>query len=129
MAQWFIYVSDYEVLGPLTPSELLNKVRRGEVVAETPLRKDDSAWFRAKDVGGLFDAATKPTIVWRCPGCHSKLSSAPPCVCMQCGRELVVALQERTENRVSSPEEIAKQSGVSRSMKDWLAEKVRRKKP
>mgnify|MGYP000293648354 CR=1 FL=1 len=45
---------DSEDVGPLRPSELLDKVRSGEVRPETMLRKDDSAYFQASDVGGLF---------------------------------------------------------------------------
>ncbi len=128
MAQWFIYVNEMEVRGPLTPTELLAKVRAGEVVAETRLRKDDSAWFPAREVGGLFDAATKPTIIWRCPGCHSKLTSAPPCACMNCGRNLEIAYQERIEHHIESPADATRQTSLGSSMKNWLAEKVKRKK-
>jgi hypothetical protein len=46
-----------KVIGPLTPAELLHKVRKGEVSHQTPIRKNDSKWFPAVEVNGLFEAA------------------------------------------------------------------------
>lgn len=124
MAQWFV-LQEVEVLGPLTPGELLKLVRRGTVTTETKIRKDDSSWFPASEVGGLFEAAVKPTIILHCPGCNAVIPK-PPCVCTQCGRQIEVAKREVIQNRILSPVEIARQNGVGSSMANWLS-KVKRK--
>ncbi len=59
---------EMEVRGPLTPSELLGKVVLAKWSPRLACVKDDSAWFPATRGRRLFDAATKPTIIWRCPG-------------------------------------------------------------
>ena len=46
-----------KVVGPLTAAELLSKVRKGEIGDNTPIRKNDSNWFPAVEVNGLFEAA------------------------------------------------------------------------
>lgn len=46
-----------KIEGPLTAAQLLEKVRRGEIVYDTPIRKNNSRWFPAREVNGLFDAA------------------------------------------------------------------------
>lgn len=48
-----------KIVGPLTGQQLLQKVRRGEVGEQTPIRKDNSRWFPAIEVSGLFEAAFK----------------------------------------------------------------------
>jgi hypothetical protein len=45
------------IVGPLTAQELLHKVRRGEITGGTLIRKDDSRWYPAAEVSGLFEAA------------------------------------------------------------------------
>ncbi len=60
--EWFYQQGDYEV-GPLRPKELLDYVRKGVIRAHTPIRKGDSNWTPADQVGGLFEAARKPTRV------------------------------------------------------------------
>ena len=118
MAQWFVQ-KDVEVIGPLTPIELLTMVRRGMVTKETKLRKDDSPWFAAADVGGLFEAAVKPTVILHCPGCQT-IVSEPPCVCSECGLEIQFARREVIQNRILTPTEIARQTGIGTSMQNWL---------
>jgi hypothetical protein len=54
--QWFCKLKE-GVRGPLTAAELKEKVRDGEVSGITLVRKDDSKWFPAKEVVGLFEAA------------------------------------------------------------------------
>ncbi len=126
MSQWFVQEEDdAEPLGPFTPSELLALVRRGTVTRETKLRKDDSPWFLAVDVGGLFEAAVRPTIILHCPGCNSVIPE-PPCMCPQCGRQVETARREKVENRIQSPAEYARQNGIGASMQSWLS-KVKRK--
>jgi len=126
MAQWFVQQKE-DVVGPLTPADLLALVRRGAVTQDTKLRKDDSSWFPASDVGGLFEAAVRPTVVLRCPRCTAVVGE-PPCMCPQCGSELHQVRRQMVENRIASPAEIAKLTGVSASMKNWLS-KVKRKPP
>jgi hypothetical protein len=48
-----------KVVGPIGPAELLQMVKKGEVTSETLVRKDDSKWYPADEVGGLFEAAFK----------------------------------------------------------------------
>lgn len=55
-SEWYCDVRG-KVLGPMTPQDLLEKVRLGEVTATSLVRKNDSKWFRADKVGGLFEAA------------------------------------------------------------------------
>jgi hypothetical protein len=124
VSQWFVQ-QQVEVLGPFTPSELLTMVRRGTVTKETKIRKDDSSWFPACDVGGLFEAAVRPTIILHCPGCQAVVSE-PPCMCANCGRQLEVANREVIQNRIQTPTEIARQTGIGSSMQSWLS-KVKRK--
>ncbi len=53
---WYLKLQG-KMVGPFSSSELLEKVKRREITAETPVRKDDSKWITARDVSGLFDAA------------------------------------------------------------------------
>lgn len=124
MNQWFV-LQETDVVGPLTPKELLNLVRRGTVTRETKLRKDDSPWFPASDVGGLFEAAVKPTVILHCPGCQTVIPEVP-CMCPGCGRQLENARREVIQNRIPSPTETARQNGVGSSMQSWLS-RVKRK--
>ena len=55
-SQWYCEVRGKKI-GPLSPPELLEKVRVGDVTPTTMVRKNDSKWFRADQVGGLFEAA------------------------------------------------------------------------
>jgi hypothetical protein len=56
-----------KIEGPLTPAQLLQKVKRGEITQDTPIRKNSSKWFPAIEVVGLFEAAfrDKPQQVTR----------------------------------------------------------------
>jgi hypothetical protein len=125
MAQWFIQ-SAADVLGPFTPGELLEKVRRGLVTPQTQLRKDDSAWFPAAEIGGLFEAATKPTIRFVCPGCGGTIKQ-PPCACPHCSREVEVARREVIQNRIQPSANNSQTSGgPGASMQGWLNRMKRR---
>ena len=83
MAQWYVQRQSEdptqmnEMVGPLKPAELLKMVREGDVVPESLLRKDDSAWFEAREVGGLFEAAMRPTIKYFCPQCGQEIMEPP----------------------------------------------------
>lgn len=54
--QWYCDLMG-KIVGPMTAQQLMEKVRRGEVSGTTPIRKDDSKWFPASEVNGLFEAA------------------------------------------------------------------------
>ena len=56
MAEWYFEMMGQPV-GPITGKQLLERVRSGDIVVDTPVRKDDSQWVPARDVGGLFTAA------------------------------------------------------------------------
>ncbi len=120
MTDWFVQQSDGGGdLGPLRPSELLDKVRTGEVTRKTMVRKNDSAWFVASQVGGLFEAAMRPTIEYFCPQCQVEVSE-PPTVCGQCGREIHQAIMKITENSITTRVDGSLTSQASKSVKKWL---------
>ncbi|TWU27054.1 hypothetical protein Pla52o_09130 [Novipirellula galeiformis] len=125
MAEWYIQQLDApEDIGPLRPSDLLMKVRAGDVKPDTLIRKDDSAWFVAAEVGGLFEAAMRPTIEYFCPQCERPVNE-PPVRCGNCGREIHKALTRITENTISSGSVIPGQPG--RSVQSWLKRKMLRR--
>ena len=131
MAVWFLQRMEGNVqteVGPLRPSELLTLVRRGEIKPETLLRKDDSAWFPARDVGGLFEAAVKQELQYYCPACGQRIGP-PPRTCPKCLRDI-----GRHEARVIKPEQLtggialtgnpSEQKEEQRSVQSWLKKKV-----
>ncbi len=61
MPFWF-YMNDGQPQGPFKGAEFLELVRTQAITAATMVRKDESAWFPAGEVGGLFAAAAKPTV-------------------------------------------------------------------
>lgn len=123
MTKWFIQRADSsEDLGPFRPSELLDLVRSGDVTSETKVRKDDSTWFAAADVGGLFEAAMRPTIRYFCPQCETEVTE-PPVTCPKCDRDIRRAKTEITENTIVNRNErsVAEQAG--NSVRNWLHRK------
>lgn len=80
---WFYKSSTGMEYGPVTPLELLDLIRNGTVLRDTPLKKDDSQWVTAQNVNGLFATAAKPSIVYLCPGCGKEISK-PPSRCLKC---------------------------------------------
>lgn len=124
MTRWFIQRGgkDDDDLGPFRPSELLDKVRQGEVRPETMLRKDDSAYFQASDVGGLFEAAMRPTIQYFCPQCKKEITE-PPVTCPHCDYNVTRALTRITENTIVNPEEQSLSEQAGSSVKKWLNRK------
>ena len=134
MAVWFLQRMEGNVqteVGPLRPSELLTMVRNGEIKPETRLRKDDSAWFPASDVGGLFEAAVRQELEYYCPSCNCRISK-PPITCSNCLRDL-----GPREARVVKPEKLtqvpmptesqAPREEEQRSVQSWLQKKVAKK--
>ncbi|EMI17748.1 hypothetical protein RMSM_05326 [Rhodopirellula maiorica SM1] len=125
MAEWYIQqLNAPEDLGPLRPSDLLKKVRSGDVKPDTLIRKDDSAWFHASEVGGLFEAAMRPTIEYFCPQCNHPVTE-PPVMCSHCGREIRKARTQITENTISNGTRLPEQPG--RSVQSWLKRKMLRR--
>jgi GYF domain 2 len=98
MAEWFVQQAS-EVVGPLGPAELLALVRSGVVTQHTKIRKRDSEWLMANEVGGLFEAAMRPTIESRCPECDALLDSVP-CQCPKCGRRVNTPRTRIIENTI-----------------------------
>ena len=132
MAQWYVQhsgddpSSPTEIRGPLKPAELLKLVRDGEVLPESLLRKDDSAWFEAREVGGLFEAAMRPTIRYFCPTCDTEIIE-PPVKCHKCGAEVQKAREQITENSIASKSEQSFTTQASRSVQKWLKKKAKKR--
>ena len=122
MTKWFVQQDEsQEDIGPLKPSELLEMVRSGKVTSDSMLRKDDSNWFVAGEVGGLFEAAMRPTIRYYCPQCEVEVTE-PPVTCHECGREIIAALQRSPRTPVSvRPTRTC--LGAGSSVKNWLKKK------
>lgn len=87
VTEWFVQTESDAELGPLRPSELLALVRSGKVTRQTLVRSNNSSWVVAGDVGGLFEAALRPTIQYLCPQCENEVSE-PPVRCTHCGRKI-----------------------------------------
>lgn len=118
MNSWYIRNEDNTENGPLRPGELLALVRKGGVLPTTMLRKNDSAWFTASKVGGLFEAASRPEVRHFCPYCNKPVTK-PPTSCVACGMDVYHSVEEQV-----SPEESADRSGTAkRSIKGWLKKK------
>lgn len=100
MTRWFIQSDDArDERGPLVPSELLDLVRRGEVTRRSLVRTDDSAWIPAGSVGGLFEAAWRPTIEYFCPCCQAEVGE-PPVRCGHCGQQVRHGIAKITEHGI-----------------------------
>ncbi|TWU05602.1 GYF domain-containing protein [Stieleria varia] len=133
MTSWFVQRMDgnYQTeVGPLRPAELLAMVRSGEVTPGSFVRKDDSAWFEASKVGGLFEAAERPTVHYYCPQCETEVKE-PPVTCPKCLRDIRKAHEVLTENKIatkrSDQASDAPQSSAKRSMQNWLRKRVDKK--
>jgi len=123
LTQWFVQQgAQREDLGPYRPVELLDLVRNGEVTKETMLRKDDSSWFLAGVVGGLFEAALRPTIQYFCPQCELEVSE-PPVICQRCGREIRQGITRITEHSIVQRTDPPVNGSAGGSVKRWLLKK------
>ncbi|QDS96598.1 hypothetical protein FF011L_54100 [Roseimaritima multifibrata] len=98
MSEWFIQQAETE-LGPISSTALLDRIRDGSICQSTMVRKNDSAWFQAGSVGGLFEAAAQSTTEYFCPQCKSKVRK-PPCFCPKCKVELKYARPKVTEHPI-----------------------------
>ena len=119
MANWFYQIEGREH-GPFASADLLQLIRDRTIDQETLVRKDSSAWFPAGQVGGLFEAAAKPTIEYECPTCSSRVSK-PPTYCRRCRRVLDYARPLFKENVIDGyqPPEREKES-ITDSWKQWV---------
>lgn len=126
MAEWFVQGKDAD-LGPLRPADLLELVRDGSVVETTQLRKDDSAWFSAEEVGGLFEAARRPTTEHYCPHCAVRVPP-PPTMCPKCDRNLVKTDKRIIEHSIGKKSSSggSLSAGPAASAKRWLQRKINR---
>ncbi|MEL6109765.1 MAG: DUF4339 domain-containing protein [Planctomycetota bacterium] len=136
MSQWFLQRMEGSVqseVGPLRPAELLALVRKGDIQPETRLRKDNSAWFPAREVGGLFEAAVREVVQYYCPGCGTRVRR-PPVTCPSCLRDLAVGdareiMPQRRESNVADDQVTENRSETAqRSVKNWLTKKVNRRR-
>ena len=98
--EWY-YESMGQILGPVDSSQLLQKVRSGEISENTRVRKDDSQWVNAGEVNGLFQAAKRALVQYKCPYCGARIDK-PPAICLECDREVTAAYRQR--EKVPPPE-------------------------
>lgn len=138
MAQWFFQRMEGNVqteVGPLRPNELLSLVRKGEIKPDTRLRKNDSAWFPASEVGGLFEAAVRQELQYFCPSCGYRIGK-PPRTCPKClrdvgAKEARVVRPEAVTGDIAlsgNPDEAEKHAQESQqSVQSWLKKKVAKK--
>ncbi len=91
--EWFCQIMN-DTIGPLSSRQLLDKVRSGHVKEDTLIRKDDSQWVHAREVSGLFSAASNAESKRLCPYCGHDVQ-APPTVCLGCNRKLVLSFSSR----------------------------------
>ena len=104
MSEWFYQSAKGEVVGPVTSKQLLDKVRDGSVKADSLIRKDDSQWVRAEEVGELFSRAFDSQKEHHCPFC-GKSCPPPPSTCVHCYRKVPVTEEQREERREQEKKE------------------------
>ncbi len=93
---WYYRASGKEI-GPLKSSELVTHIRQGRVTPDTMIRKQDSQWVAAREVGGLFEAADKRSQTEHiCPFCGESIPK-PPVRCPNCSRDVVVSFKGKTD--------------------------------
>ncbi|SMP76437.1 hypothetical protein SAMN06265222_12145 [Neorhodopirellula lusitana] len=126
MAIWFVR-SEGGDLGPLRPADLLTLVRDGTVEPSTMVRKDDSPWFTASEVGGLFEAARRPTIEHFCPSCNVRVPP-PPTQCPKCDSALSKTRKRIIEHSIGKPDRSEQNlpTGPAASAKRWLQRRIKK---
>lgn len=112
--EWFYEVKG-DAVGPLTAPQLLNKVRSLEISPDTRLKKNGSAWFPARQVTGLFEAATKQSVTYLCPHCRSEISK-PPTTCDGCDRYLTDSVVKTADIPRAVRQEAVRQSAAESSV-------------
>ncbi|MBD2096721.1 AIM24 family protein [Trichocoleus sp. FACHB-591] len=58
-ALWYYKQLDQEVVGPLSPNDLVQAVAQGLIAPETEVRQEPGEWMPAAKVSGLFERATR----------------------------------------------------------------------
>lgn len=91
--EWYYQIMN-DVVGPLTSSQLVARVRSGQVKEDTLIRKDDSQWVPARQVNGLLEAVNHNQTQRICPYCGGKVDN-PPTICRGCNRKLVLSFSSR----------------------------------
>lgn len=91
--EWYYQIMN-DVVGPLTSSQLVDRVRSGQVKEDTLIRKDDSQWVPARQVNGLLDASNQNQSQRICPYCGQNVDN-PPTTCHGCNRKLVLSFNSR----------------------------------
>ena len=127
MAEWFCDIMG-EVVGPLKSSELVQKVRTGEVTFDTKVRKDDSQWVPAGEVNGLLDAAMKDDSRRACPYCGTTVQELPT-TCSGCDRYItrsVTVSDKGKQPKQWKRGEKKKVAGISNSTGGWWRRLFRR---
>ncbi len=115
--EWF-YQERGKTQGPLTPKELLEKVKVGEVTPQTLVKKDDSQWVEAAEVGGLTAAATKDRI-YSCPFCDAVVMR-PPTTCRGCTRWVEFSDNYRDPVEEAEAAEAKKGQKVVHKVANWV---------
>lgn len=100
MTTWYVKIGSKEH-GPLSPTELLEWVRHQKIQPDTLIKKKDRRWLCASEVQGLFDAAARPTVVFRCPYCDREIPK-PPCRCAHCRRDVEKAVGQLKQNPLAA---------------------------
>ncbi len=83
MSLWFYRFEDATEKGPISPTELLELIRKGVIQESTLVRKGDSPWVASVEISGLWEAAGRPTAVFDCPHCRKPIPK-PPIRCSHC---------------------------------------------
>ena len=109
--EWY-YESMDDVVGPLSAQELLDRVRAGDIVPNTRIRKDDSQWVEASTVNGLFDAAEQRSVRNVCPYCGHGIGE-PPTTCGRCARKISLSFHPDQANNASAGERKAPEPELS----------------
>ena len=91
--EWYYQIMN-DVVGPLTSSQLVDRVRSGQVKEDTLIRKDDSQWVPARQVNGLLEAVSQNQTQRICPYCGHIVDN-PPTTCRGCNRKLVLSFNSR----------------------------------
>ncbi len=91
--EWYYQIMN-DIVGPLTSSQLVDRVRSGQVKEDTLVRKDDSQWVPARQVNGLLEAVNQHRTQRICPYCGAMVDN-PPTTCQGCNRKLVLSFSSR----------------------------------
>ena len=112
MANWYYRNQEKQTLGPVPSSELLELIRSGEVDGETEVRKDDSQWVLACQVNGLWQAAGKPGVAFKCSFCDADIDR-PPTKCKSCDKWVEKAVGQLVQHaRPASKSESWKKTSI-----------------